>query len=151
MEAGRKPRKRDRLAALLKRNEKRPQTPPQIASDEGSSPASNKESGDRQRTKARYIEATKSLEEVIKGCRSQWGSFDFPELRGEPENPNDSQFKHKINMILDAQKSGIKDQSAWEKCKHTIQCVFSALSPFAKNFLMIVTQGQPVPSRVLQF
>jgi Tetratricopeptide repeat len=144
MESAPKPRQRGRLTFLFKRKEKTAQTLPQITSLEtiqGSSHHNNKESGDRQRSKNIYLKAAKSLEEVVNGCRNPWGSFDFPELMGEPENPTDLQFKHKINMLLEAQKSAVKDQSAWKKCKHTIQCVFSA---FGKNFLTMATPDQSV-------
>jgi hypothetical protein len=155
MESG-KPRKRDRLKALLewKRKETSP-TPPQIptagASMAVSAPPVQDLSGDSRRATTRYLEAAKTLEKVVNHCKSQWGSFDFPELKGEPINPTDLQFKHKIDTVLEAQKSALKDQTAWEKCKHTIQCVFSALSPFAKNFLAIAANAQSVQSCLSRF
>ena len=168
MKNGGKPPKRDRLKALLEwkrkdntspnpeRYQLTPQrgspTPPQIptagASTAISPPPVQDRSGDSRRARTRYLEAAKALEEVVSGCKSQWGSFDFPELKGEPINPTDLQFKHKIDTVLEAQKSALKDQTAWEKCKHTIQCVFSALSPFAKNFLTIAANAQSVQSHV---
>jgi hypothetical protein len=159
MKSGGKPPKRDRLKALLDWRqkektsptpEKRSLTPPQIptagASTAVGAPPVQDRSGDSQRATARYLEAAKALEEVVNGCKSQWGSFDFPDLKGEPINPTDLEFKHKIDTVLEVQKSALKDQTAWEKCKHTIQCVFSALSPFAKNFLAIAANAQSVQS-----
>src|ERR1700737_1865004 len=153
MKSGKTPRKRDPLKALLewKRKDKTSPTPPQIPTAGTStaaitSPSIQGSCGNRRRATAQYLKAAKALEEVVNGCKSQWGSFDFPELRGEPINPTDSQFKLKIETVLEAQKSNFKDQSAWEKCKHTVQCVFSALSPFAKNFLTIAAQAQSVPA-----
>lgn len=160
MKSDGKPPKRDRLKALLewKRKEKTSPTPPQIPTTEASTgstaisaPPVQDRSGDSRRATTRYLEAAKALEEVVNGCKSQWGSFDFPELKGEPINPTDLQFKHKIDTVLEAQKSALKDQTAWEKCKHTIQCVFSALSPFAKNFLAIATHIQSVQSCLSHF
>lgn len=147
-------RKRDRLKALLewKRKDTSSPTPPQIATVGTStvtsinSPSLQGASGATLRAAAQYLKAAKALEEVVNGCKSGWGSFDFPELKGEPINPADSQFKHKIDMVLEAQKGTLKDQTAWEKCKHTVQCVFTALSPFAKNFLTIAAQAQSVSS-----
>jgi hypothetical protein len=161
MKSGGKPRKRDRFKALLewKRKEKtsptlqkRSPTPPQIPSVGPSTavraPPVRDPSGDRRRATTRYLQAAKALEGVVNGCKSQWGSFNFPELKGEPLNPTDLQFKRRIDTVLEAQKGGLKDQAAWEKCKHAIQCVFSALSPFAKNFLAIAANAQSVQSSV---
>ena len=57
---------------------------------------------------------------------------------------DDSLFKEKINVIIDAWKNEVNDQTAWEKCKHTIQCAFTAFSPFAKHFLTIAKDAQAV-------
>ena len=37
--------------------------------------------------------------------------------------------------MLESRKKDIKDETAWSKCRETIECVFTALSPFSKNFL----------------
>jgi hypothetical protein len=127
-------------------------TPPQIPNTGPtaaiSAPPVQDRSGDSQRATTRYLEAARALEKVVKGCKSEWGSFDFPELKGEPINPTDLHFKHKIDTVLEARKGALKNQTAWKKCKHTIQCIFSALSPFAKNFLTI---AQSVQSSVSHF
>jgi hypothetical protein len=150
MDSGRKPRKRDRLASLFKRRQQTSAS--QIASAQTaessaqSSSPNNADSGDRQRTKMRYLEATKLLEEAIKGRGGPLGSFDFPELKGEPGSLNDTQFREKINAALEARKNEVKDQTMWAKCSQVVQYAFTAFSPFAKNFLTIAKEGQAVPS-----
>jgi hypothetical protein len=147
MESGRKPRNRDRVTSFFKRKEHTAQTPPQTASaptsPEPSAPSIEK-SKDRQRAESLYVEAAKLLSEAVKGRGGQWGAFDFPELAGEPEGFDDSQFREKINTALEAQKNTIKDRTAWENCRRTVQRLFTASSPLAKNFLTIAQQGSSV-------
>ena len=90
------------------------------------------------------MSATKLLEGTVKAFEDHWGSFDFPELRGEPENFDDSLFREKINVVMDARRNEVKDQSAWAKCRDAVQYVFTAFSPFAKHFLTIAKEGQAV-------
>ena len=99
--------------------------------------------GDRERTRERYKEASKLLQDAVKR-HEKWEAFDFPELTGEPEGFNDSQFKNKINAVLQSRKQALKDLSGWKKCEHAIQCAFTAFSPFAKNFLTISKEAQQV-------
>src|SRR5271168_5036551 len=100
---------------------------------------------DTQRTRNRHIEACKLLRMSIKACRqtNAWEFLDFPELEGEPIS-FDQKFLQNVNDLLDSRKKDIKDETAWSKCRETIECVFTALAPFAKNFLTIATTAQPV-------
>lgn len=135
------------FASLFKRHES---TTPHDMSTQNSndqSPISDDvetDSGDRRRAKARYKEAASLLEQSIKNCDGYWGSFDFQDLSGEPEEFDDSQFRNKINMALATRETSIRDRTTWSKCKYTVECVFTALSPFAKNFLMIAKEVQSV-------
>jgi len=45
------------------------------------------------------------LQEAIKSYEGYWGSFDFPELRGEPSDFNDSLFREKIAMVMDVERA----------------------------------------------
>jgi hypothetical protein len=140
-------RKRDRLRALFRPNS-RP-LPSQTYHVVTSSTITHvevciPESGDRQRTKDRYFECLKELHQAMKDREGAWGCFEIPDLCGEPEDFNDSQFKDKINNVLDAQKNRIRDMTAWGKCRHTMQCVFTAMRPFAKNFVTIMKEGSQV-------
>ena len=139
-------RKRHRFGALFRFKDQTPPSSAPVSPPANPPPSAIPESADRQRTKARYTEAAKLLEEVVKGRESQWGKFEFPELTGEPEDFNVSLFKDNINSILEKRRGAVKDDTAWGKCEHAIQCVFTAFSPFAKNFLGIAKEGQAVLS-----
>ena len=65
-------------------------------------PPSDAKTGDRQRTRERYLDAAKLLEEAVKAYEGRRGSFDFPELKGEPEDFDD---REKINTVMDARRS----------------------------------------------
>src|SRR5271156_4073262 len=119
MDSSRNPRKRDRITSLFKRKEQTQQPNDLITRPP---PPSDAKTGDRQRTRARYLDAAKLLEEAVKANEARWGPFDFPELKGEPENFDDSLFREKINAVMDAHKNEINDQTAWVKCRHVVQC-----------------------------
>lgn len=153
---GQKPRKRDRFLHAFKterRVQASPQASPQpspqpspsqsqITLTEETSPPDDEELGDAERTRKRYVEAAKLLEEAVKG--SQWGFFGFPELKGEPEEFNDSEFRMKINFALESRKSAVNDKTAWSKCKHTMERLCKSFSPFAKNFLSVAKDASAV-------
>jgi hypothetical protein len=107
---------------------------------------------DTQRTRNRHIEACKLLRTSIKACRqaNTWEFLDFPELEGEPLS-FDQKFLQKVNGLLESRKKDIKDETAWSKCRETIECVFTALAPFFKNFLTIATNVQSVHIMVAIF
>ena len=147
---GRRPRKRDRFKALFKRKDQAQAPSPQTSIPSRPSNLitcagpSYTDTGERQRTRAKYLDAAELLRETIEMYKGQWGSFDFPELNGEPEDLNDSLFRETINAVMDARESVVADRSAWARCKHAVQCAFTAFSPFAKHFLIIAKQGQAV-------
>jgi len=152
MDSGQKARKRYRISTLFKRKEQKQPTPsPQTTSVQTNDslapsphPPSDAKTGDGQRTRTRYFDSVKLLEDAVKVNQDKWGSFDFPELDGEPKDFNDAQFREKINTVINAQRKNIIDQTAWEKCRHAAQCAFTAFSPFAKNFLTIAANIQAV-------
>jgi hypothetical protein len=90
------------------------------------------------------MEAANILEEAIQGQEKRWGKFEFPELNGELERFDLSQFTTYINMLLDSCENKVQDETSWGKCEHVMKCLFTACSPFAKNFLMIAKEGQSV-------
>lgn len=100
---------------------------------------------DRERTRERYEAAATLLEESLKHRQGHWGSFEFPELSGEPEKINDSQFRRKIELALESRRNSVKDRTGWSKGKDIVECIFTALSPLSKNFLTIAKEGQAVP------
>jgi hypothetical protein len=99
---------------------------------------------DRQRVQSRYKEAAIQLKDAIKIRKGPWGSFDFEELSGEPEGFDDAQFKNKINAALISRETSIKDRNGWSKFTDAIERVFTAFSPFAKNFLTVAKNADAV-------
>jgi hypothetical protein len=141
--SSRQSQKRGRIVSLFKRKDPQPvQATPSAAT-------ATQAYDDKQRATERYVEATQFLRDTVQAHKTQWGSFDYPELTGEPEDFQDSQFKAKLNAILELRKEHAKDKTPWEKCGHVIECVFTALSPFATNFLTIAKERSSV--RLLTF
>jgi hypothetical protein len=97
---------------------------------------------DKERARRRYMEAVKLLEKAVKEHGGLGGTFD--ELSGEPKNYSDSLFRERINAVLEAQRNRVEDQTVLGKCQHTIQCAFTAFSPFAKHFLSIARDALSV-------
>ena len=145
MECSPKTRKRDRLASHFKPKVMSSQSDPQTASPKANQQPTTdtEESLDRRMTKLRHVESAKALQDAVQG-RAEWGSFEFPELQGGPEKFDDSQFRDRIYQTLEAQGNSIKDQMIWGKCRQAVQSIFTALSPFAKNFITIAQEGQSV-------
>ena len=136
-----KPPKPNPLSALFRRKRQTPVStvPPQTTpSTESSGP---EDSLDRKRTKARYIEANKILQNVAKDYGHQWRNLNFDELSGDLENVSGSQFKNKIDMVLESYKNKLNNYTALGKCGHAIQCCFTAFSPLAKNMVTIAKEG----------
>ena len=134
-----------RLASRLKGREiPSPATSPTSSQDNQASQAVNNDYDDRQQAVNRYQEAAEQLKEAIKIRKGLWGSFDLEELSNEPGGFDDSQFKNKINAVLTLRESSIKDRKGWSKFTYAVECVFTAFSPFAKNFLIATKGAQSV-------
>src|SRR5271170_7278722 len=144
MDSGPKPRKRNLVSALFKRKGQTQGTPsPRTTSAQTLVPSPHPP-GDRQRTRTRYFDSAELLEDAVKANPDNWGLFDFGELKGEPEEFDDSLFREKIKTVMDERASGVNDQMAWAKCRHVVQCAFTAFSPFARHFLTIAKEGENV-------
>ena len=122
----------------------------QIASHQPTPSTSHTESPDGQRSKARYLEALSLLEDAVKGREARWGTFDFPQLKGELDDLSPSQFKESINTVIE-RNAPLKNTTTWAKCEYALQCCFTAFGPLAKNFLMIAKEGQAVGSFLSRF
>src|SRR5271163_413634 len=152
------PRK-SRLPLLFKRKNKPPlpvapsqATPSQPAAAAAIPSGVAEDYGDRDRALARYKEAANLLKESIKARQGSWGSFaDLPGLTGEPGDFDDAKFRKSIDLALASKEAAIKDRRSWSKCRYTVECIFTALSPFAKNFLTIASNAQSVRSLTLKF
>jgi hypothetical protein len=123
-----------------------PTSPAQTSSSQSSSqepPVQSTESADTRKTRNRYNDAVRFLREAIEvHGGEQWKALPLPELEDKPEDWHDSQLREQIDEAMKA--VSIKDQGAWEKCRHIMQCIFTALSPLAKNFLTIASTGSNV-------
>jgi hypothetical protein len=134
------------FSRLLNRNRAAPSSPQTSPALNIPQPTVNIEAdlSDRKETKERFLKAASLLRQSLKGWQDDDGvPMDFPELAGEPET-FDSQFREKLNMVLDGRKESIKDKSSWSKCAETVEGIFTALSPFAKTFLIIAKEGSSV-------
>jgi hypothetical protein len=100
---------------------------------------------DTQRTRNRHLEVCKLLVTSIKASQQEntRNFLDFPELDGEHAS-FDEFFLQKVNHLLESRRDDIKDETAWSKCRNTIECIFTAFSPFFKNFLSIAKNAQSV-------
>ena len=134
-----------RLRSRLKGGETpSPKTTATSSQDSQASQAINTDYNDRQLALNRYRKAVDQLKEAIKIRKGPWDASDFEELNDEPEGFDDSQFKNKINAILISREMSIKDRKGWSKFTYAVECVFTALSPLAKNFLMATKGAQSV-------
>ena len=90
----------------------------------------------------RYAEAAKALQGAIK-TQNRWGSFDFLDTSlGKPEAFDDVKFKNRVDTALEGQS--VEDETTWVKFGKAARRIFSALSPFATNLLMIAKEGSNV-------
>jgi hypothetical protein len=100
--------------------------------------------GDRKRTEQRYNEAVKQLENALKLGRSNWETFQIPDLTDIPDNDPIPQLRTELNKMLEVRKTSIKNQETWSKCKKAVSQMFTAMSPFAQNFLQVAKDAQQV-------
>ena len=154
MESNRKPRTLEKLRRFLPRKEPKPSKsnpsssePPSAEDNEEVAHSVNQGMGHDQQVKARYIQAAKLLQDAVAGQQGE--SFVFPNMNGEMENFNDEEFRDKLNIAIEGYKTSMRNPKTLEKCRHAVQCVFTALSPFAKNFLSIARDGQAVKPPIL--
>ena len=94
------------------------------------------------------MEAAARLKEVIEEHQGPCGTLEFEELSGELEGLSDFQFLQKINAAIDARRHTVTDESTWNRLKKVAECIFTATSPFAKNFLAIANESQSVSSLI---
>jgi hypothetical protein len=99
---------------------------------------------DRRETTQRFLKASQLLGEALDKCRIDgMGKIDFPELSGEPDQ-FDSRFREKINNILESRREAAKDKSTFAKAGDIMNGIYTAISPFAKNFLSVAIHAQSV-------
>lgn len=149
MEVNQKPKQSFRFPFSKRKRKTTPASSTQTTSSQSNEGTSVQiiESADTQRTRNRYTNAVKFLQEAIeKHGGEQWQGLRLSKLEGEIQEFNDPQVRKHIDEALESQNICIKNQGAWEKCMHTMQCIITALNPLTKNFLTILKQGSSVHS-----
>jgi hypothetical protein len=99
--------------------------------------------GEAQRTQDRHKDASEQLRAALKAAEGTWKAFQGSEDT-VPENVNPAQIRQAISEFFASQEKAVKDKSRWAKCKKVIEKVYTTISPFLKNVLVIVTQGSGV-------
>ena len=110
-------------------------------SQEGEHIAMLDKAQDTQRTEERYRQASHGLENAIERVGSDklaWFQF-----QGELEDMTPAQFIEQVDRAIEVREKQ-KSLSGWGQCRHVVEHAFTAIWPFAKNFLTIATQGQSV-------
>jgi len=103
--------------------------------------------GDRKATEERYKTAAKQLEDALKYRRTNWKTFDIPTVSLDiTTNDPIPQLREQIQSTLEARKALVDNRDFWEKGKNVVEQTFTAMSPFAKNFLVIAQHGTNVLS-----
>ena len=101
--------------------------------------------GDTKRTITRYRNALGRLEEALKRPDGNWKSFRSSELDVIPEGGDSTELRKAIGSVLKSYEISVKSPTRWVKCKRVIEVIYTALSPFVKNMLIIVVDSQTVP------
>jgi hypothetical protein len=96
-----------------------------------------------QRTEQRHKEATEQLKAALMIAQGTWKGFQSYN-NGIPEDIDPSQIREAINEFFASQDRTVKSKTRWAKCKNVVERVYTAVSPFLKNLLVIVTQGSGV-------
>jgi hypothetical protein len=107
--------------------------------------------GDRTRTEKRYKNAAKELAASLDLRRANWESFEVPKFGNISEDDPIPQLREQIQVTLEARKNTVNDKGVWSSAKNAIEKTFTAISPFAKNFLKIAKEGQSVIFLVSSF
>src|SRR5271170_4167528 len=102
-------------------------------------------SGDRERTETRYRKAVEELQKSVKLPRKNWEGFEIPKLKtlADVINPV-PQLQEDIKKTLDARASSFNDPGFWATSKRVTEKIFTAVTPFAINFLSVANEGSAV-------
>jgi len=121
------------------------QTQPELAKtgeDENIFQPAGPRLGDSQRTISRYTKAVKRLKKSLKLGRENWEGFAFPEVEGVSETI--TQMRGELETALNTWKVSRDNPDLWSKAKQMAAQVFTATSPFFKNFLTVAINAQSV-------
>jgi hypothetical protein len=111
------------------------------------SASAQSEDPDTQRTLQKYEKAKQKMKDSLKFRRNEWGSFEFPQLEKFSDQEELSTLRNEINKVLDCrrQKDTVTNQTIWSKTKKVVENIFTATSPFAKNFLTVAKDAVQIP------
>jgi hypothetical protein len=102
-------------------------------------------SGDRERTEKRYCEAVEQLHKSVKLPRKNWEAFEIPDFKNLADVINPiPQLQEDIKKTLDARAGSFKDPGFWSTSKRVAERIFTAITPFAINFLSVANEGSAV-------
>ena len=147
MEGNKKPKISSLILSPFRRKNPLPSGSTQATSSQNSQTPAAESAGstDLQRTRYRYNYSVKFLQDTIEAYGGErWRGIPLPKLGDETEGFNDSQLTEQIDETLKALDVSIEDQDALRKCGNIIQCMFTALSPLAKNLLTIASTASNV-------
>jgi hypothetical protein len=89
--------------------------------------------------------AIQKLKLSLKLAGNDWGFFDFPELETLGEDQGQLLGSAIAEALKTTAESG-KFTGKWSKTKGLLERLFTALSPFATNFLSVTQSAQSVRS-----
>jgi hypothetical protein len=98
--------------------------------------------GDYERSRSRYTEAVKQLKESLELGRAKWEGFTSPDVDGVAETI--VQMRGDLELMLNSWKVSWENPNLWSKGKHMVTQIFTATSPFFKNFLTVAHNAQSV-------
>jgi hypothetical protein len=100
---------------------------------------------DRERTERRYEKAVEKLTKAITLPRKNWEAFEIPDFKNLADVTDPiRQLQDDIAKTLDARNNAFKDPSFWSKTKRVTEGVFTTISPFVKNILLVSKEGSSV-------
>ena len=102
------------------------------------------------RTVNRYRESLGQLKEALKLAQGQWKAFQFPEFESMSEDIDPVILRQAIDNIFQSNEGSVKNSSRWSKVKRVIEAIYTALSPFVKNVLVIARDSSGVHPTMLQ-
>lgn len=99
---------------------------------------------DRERTEKRYKAAAVSLREALEHRPERWKSFQFGDFDNLAENEVVSKFEEEIEKTL--RPRGSENLTVSKTARKLMKRIFVVVSPFLKNFLLVIKEAQSVRS-----
>jgi hypothetical protein len=97
---------------------------------------------DDKRTTLRYAKAVTDLKKSLELGRENWEGVALPDVEGV--SGKITQMRGELETALNAWTLSRDNPDLWSKAKHRAAQVFTATSPFFKNFLTVAMNAQSV-------